>query len=190
MASSAKAHKVRFDFPSGSVRTDGDERVVLVPVAALDDLAKAAGLEAACAFARTMGIAIGKRVSAHMGSIDAVRKSTLEAFITELGSELALAGWGAVSLERWGKAMVIAVEHAPVAEHRVLAAMLEGAMGAATGGRDVRCTPLAAEGSVRVLVAGTSAVDRVRGWLAQGVAWGEVLSRLQAPSTTSTGGAG
>src|SRR5215472_7299509 len=158
MSSTAHDHRVRFDLPSGTVRAQDNERVVLVPAAALDSLAKSAGVDAACAFTKALGAAVGGRVAAHAGSADAVRKATLETLVTELGAELALAGWGALSLERWGRAMVIAVQGPPLAEQRLLASFVEGAIGVFSGGREVRCLSLGGDGTIRILVAGPRAV--------------------------------
>ncbi len=183
MAKAADDHRVRFDLPRGSVRTGGDERVVLVPSAALDDLVASVGIDAACGFARALGVSVGKRIVARIGSVDAVRAASLETFVTELGHELATGGWGAAGLERWGRAMVVVLDHSPVGEHRLLSALVEGALGVISGGRDLRCALLGGAAPVRILVAGPRTVDRARDWLAAGVPWGEVLTRLQpAPS--------
>jgi len=179
------AEKVRFDLASGTVRATGGERLVLMPCSALEELGKSAGVDVACALGHAMGAAFGKAVADRLGSSDAVQASSLETVVTELGSELAVAGWGAVGLERWGRAMVMVVDHSPFTEQRFVAAILQGALGAATG-KDVQCWPLgggASSGStesVRVLVSGERGIGRAREWLAQGVSWGDVLVRLQA----------
>jgi hypothetical protein len=185
MAMSDTADKVRFDLASGSVRAGEGERLVLMPCSVLEQLGKSAGVDVACGLSRAMGAAIGMAVVAHFGSSDAVRTASLETVIHALGSELAVSGWGAASLERWGRAMVMVVEHAPVEDGRYIAAILEGALREATG-RTVHCLPLGAHGGAgpaRILVASDRTVGRARGWLAEGVAWGDVLVRLQ-----STGG--
>jgi len=173
------AEKVRFDLASGSVRAGEGERLVLMPCSALEQLGRSAGVDVACGLSRTMGAAIGMAVVARFGSSDAVRAASLEAVVDALGSELAVSGWGAVSLERWGRAMVMIVEHPPVEEGQYLAALLEGALREATG-RAVRCLPLGRDGVARFLVAGDGAAARARAWLAEGVAWGDVLVRLQS----------
>jgi hypothetical protein len=170
--------KVRFDLANGSVRAGEGERLVLMPTSALEQLGKSAGVEVACGLSRTLGAAAGMAVLAHFGSSEAVRAAALEAVVEALGAELALSGWGAVSLERWGRAMVMRVEHAPVEEGQYVAALLEGALREATG-RTVRCLSLGKDAAGRYLVASERAYGRARDWLADGVAWGEVLSRLQ-----------
>ena len=100
------ARAVRFDLPSGSVRAAGDARVALVPVEALAAVGKSG---AADEVAGIVGSAIGKRVAARLGNSNG---ATIEAFATALGGELAVAGYGSLSLERWGRALVLVVEHA------------------------------------------------------------------------------
>jgi hypothetical protein len=170
--------KVRFDLASGSVRAGEGERLVLMPTSALQQLGKSAGVDVACGLSRTLGAAAGMAVLARFGTSDAVRAAPLEAVLEALGAELALSGWGAVSLERWGRAMVMRVEHAPVEEEQYVAALLEGALRESTG-RAVRCLPLGKDGADRYLVAGDRAYGRARDWLAEGLRWGEVLTRLQ-----------
>jgi hypothetical protein len=173
------ADKVRFDLASGSVRAGEGERLVLLPCSVLEQLGKSAGVDVACGLSRAMGATIGMAVVAQFGSSEAVRAASLETVIHALGSELAVAGWGAASLERWGRAMVMVVDHAPVEDGRYVAAILEGALREATG-RTVHCLPLGGSGPARILVAGDQAIGRARGWLAEGVAWGDVLVRLQS----------
>jgi hypothetical protein len=181
------AEKVRFDLESGSVRGGGGERLLLMPSSALEQLGAKAGIDVACGLSRFIGAAIGKSVLTRLGSKDAVRSASLESVVQALASDLAVAGWGAASLERWGRAMVMLVAHPPVAEAQYVAAILEGAVHEATG-RDVRCLPLGsagADGPLRILVAGEGAIGRARGWLAEGVAWGDVLVRLQASQVSA-----
>jgi hypothetical protein len=173
------ADKVRFDLPSGSVRDGGGHRVLLLPSSALEELGRTAGVEVARALSRAMGVALGKGLVARLGSPESVRSSSLEAVVGALASELAVAGWGSVSLERWGRAMVMLVEHPAVDDRTYVAATLEGALREATG-RAVHCISLGGEGPLRILVAGDRAVARAKEWLAAGTAWGDVLSRLQA----------
>jgi hypothetical protein len=67
----------------------------------------------------------------------------------------------------------------------VLAPTLEAAMAEASG-REVRCAVIARDQKeARVLVSSRDAIARVRAWLAEGVAWGEALSRLHRPGGTA-----
>jgi hypothetical protein len=168
------------------VRLRGDERLVLVPPSALDDLASSVGIEAASRFARAIGAAVGRRAAQKLGSIEGVFGASLEAFVSELALEVAVSGWGSLSIERWGRAMVVAVEHAPVADHRLIAALIEGAIEGAAG-KAVHGISLRGE-VARILVVGEKTAERVRDWIAEGMSGQDVIARLQtvAPAGSPT----
>src|SRR5215469_14307836 len=97
-------HAVRFDLPHGSVRAGGEEeRVLLVPTSALDELVLSAPPEAVEALGRALGAAIGRRAASRMDA----KSASVEAFVTQLAGEAAIAGIGALSVERWGRALVV-----------------------------------------------------------------------------------
>jgi hypothetical protein len=171
---------VKFDLATGQVRTGDGERLIVVPLSALDELAQTAGVPAANRFARGIGVAIGRRLAGRMGSLDEVRAATLEAFVSGLALEVALAGWGSLSMERWGKAMVVVVDHAPVKEQAIVAALVEGAIEAAAG-REAHGVALAGDGPARVLIASEKSAARARVWTAEGASGSDVIARLQSP---------
>jgi hypothetical protein len=169
-------HAVRFDLAEGAVRTgtNGD-RVVLAEAPALAALLESAPAAVAEEFARSCGAAVGRRAAARLGPLDG---ATTEAFLTQLAGEAALAGLGALSLERWGRAMVVVVQGSPLPAAQV-APFVSAAFRAAAG-RAVWCTLLLRDaGGARVLVSSELAVAKARDWIASGVAWSEVLGRLQ-----------
>jgi hypothetical protein len=179
MAGFDPTHSVRFDLPRGSVIAGGEERHVLLPCAALNDLVLVAGTEAAAAVGRTLGASIGKRIAGRLGGVTGLRGSTLEEVVRDLAGELATLGLGVASVERWGRALVVAVERPAIADLPFLASILEGTLEAASEA-PVRCTSLGRDGAiVRVLVAGEAAVGRARAMLDTGATWGDVLARLQ-----------
>jgi len=185
-AASNERH-VTFDLATGQVRQvrlGGGERLVLVPPAALDDLASSVSVEAASRFARAIGVAIGKRAAQKLGSIDGVLAASLEAFVSELALEVALSGWGSLSIERWGRAMVVVVEHTPVSDPRLIAVLVEGAIEAAAG-RAVRgvCLVSTRGGVARILIVSERTAERARGWIAEGVSGQDVITRLQTPGS-------
>jgi hypothetical protein len=166
------ARAVRFEIERGSVHAHGDARVVLLPVDAFDAIA-ASG--AADAVASSIGAGIGKRVASRLGD---VRAATLEAVTTQLAGELAVAGYGALSLERWGRALVLVVEGSAL-PGAMLERVVASALSAASGSQGVACATLGRDATAaRILVASSGAADRVRQWIASGVAWGDVLTRL------------
>jgi hypothetical protein len=170
------AEPVRFDLATGQVDTGTGERLLLIPLATLDEFAATAGVEMASRLARGVGVSIGKRLAQRLGSADGVRAATLESFVTDFAREVALSGWGSLSLERWGKAMLISVDHAPVKERALMAALIEGAIEAAAGS-EVHGTLLTGE-PVRVLLTSAHAASRARSWTAEGASAGEVIARL------------
>jgi hypothetical protein len=166
------ARAVRFEIERGSVHAYGDARVAIVPVEAFDAIASST---AADAVASSIGAAIGKRVASRVGD---VRAATIEAVTTQLAGELAVAGYGALSLERWGRALVLVVEGAAL-PGAMLERVIASALSAATGNGVVACATLGRDATTaRVLVASEGAADRARQWIASGVAWGDVLTRL------------
>jgi len=179
MAGFDPTHSVRFDLPRGSVLAGSDERHVLLSCAALNDLVLIAGTEAAGAVGRSLGSSIGARIAARRGGAGALQSASVEDFVREMASELATLGIGLASIERWGKALVVAVDRPAVSDLPFLASIVEGMVEAASD-RPVRCLSLGRDGStVRILVAGETAIERARIMLETGTAWGEVLMRLQ-----------
>ena len=174
-ASFNPTHAVRFDLPRGSVRSrDGDDRLLLISSAALMDLALSAPSEAVEALGRALGSAVGGRAAARIGD---PAGSSIEDFVTQLSGEVALAGMGVLSVERWGRALVVVIEDSPLLGMLIVpfvTAALEKASGRSVSGVLLAHGPRAA----RVLVSSERAVDRVRGWIASGVAWGEAIAKL------------
>jgi hypothetical protein len=169
-------HAVRFDLAAGAVLAGADrERMVVLPCAALDELVLSAPGEAVDALARVLGGSIGKRAAARMRD---VAGASVEAFVTQLAGEMALAGVGAMSVERWGRALVVVVESSPL-QNALLVPLVASAIEAATGKR-AACAALSRDDkAARLLVASDGAVGRVREWVAAGIGWGEALARLQ-----------
>lgn len=169
---------VRFDMKRGAASDARGERLVLLPAAALEGLERS-NPGAVAFLGLEVGRACGQRVAANLGGESGVRSSTLENVITHLAGELALAGVGAVHLERWGKAMVLVVDHPGVSSDAFIGAALSGAIGNATG-RDVSVAPLTREGATaRFFVGSPQTVTKARSLLAQGQSWPDVLGVLQ-----------
>jgi hypothetical protein len=167
-------HAVRFDLPQGSVRAGGDgERVLLVPTQALEELVLSAPSEAVEALGRALGSAIGRRAAARMDA----QTASVEAFATQIAGEAAVAGVGALRVERWGRALVVVVEGSTLVG-TLLAPLVAAAIEAASG-RRVFTTVLARdEREARILVGSEAGVARVREWIGSGMAWGQALTRL------------
>jgi hypothetical protein len=171
------SQSVKFDFARGAVEIDGGARL-LVPPAALLALCQGAGVEAQRAFGRTLGTELGRRVASRIRVNDA----SVDAVLEHLGGDLALMGLGSLGIERWGRALVLTLNGSPLGRDgdTLVAAVLEGALQRGMA-RDATVMLLAREDNqARLLVVSSAAAGKVRAWLDQGIAWGEVLARLHS----------
>ena len=126
---------------------------------------------------------VGARsLEGRLGGQAAVREAPIEAVVTNLGAELALGGFGALSLERWGRALVLHVGGAPLEAPEFYASLIASAISRATGAA-AYSTVLSTSDGVRVLIASQSGAQRVRSWITQGVAWSVALTQLQGSAS-------
>mgnify|MGYP000039915197 CR=1 FL=1 len=173
---------VTFDLANGLVQLSGASARLLVPAEALSVLCEAAGPGASAAFGRAVGEAMGARVAARLSGDAGVSAASVEAVVEQIGGELALGGMGALGLERWGRALVLVIDHSPLGPRGdgLLESVLAGALDAATG-RSVRSLLLGREeGRARFLITGDAGLEKVTSLLADGLSWGEALVRLHA----------
>jgi hypothetical protein len=183
------AKAVSFDLARGLIALGGGAASVLVPVDPLDELCRAAGPEATSAFGRALGEGLGSQVRRRLEAIGSdARKATIEVLLDQLAGEWATLGLGALTVERWGRALVFVADHAALrtSGDALLASVLSAALASASG-NDCRCVPLAREGQrVRLLVTSAAGASRAASWVAQGISWGEVLVRLHADTGTGS----
>src|SRR5689334_6399623 len=99
---------LRFDLTRGAASDARGARLVVMPAAALEAVERTHG-PAIAALGAELGKACGTRVATRLGGDGGVRNAQLEVVVSHLAGELAIAGIGAVHLERWGRAMVIVV---------------------------------------------------------------------------------
>ena len=126
-----------------------------------------------------IGRACGSRLAARLGGDGGVRAAPLEVVITHLAGELAIAGIGAVHIERWGRAMVAIVSNPSIANDAFVGAVLAGALSAASG-REVDAAALGrAGGQARYFLGSAPTSVRARGLVAQGKGYAEVVAILQ-----------
>jgi hypothetical protein len=167
---------VRFDLESGSVRARGEEeRLVLLPATALANLLLYASADAGAGLGRAVGESIGRRVAARLAGGST---PTIEGFTTALAGEAAVAGIGVLSVERWGRALVVVIEQSPLPAS-LMAPLVAGALELGAGRKAYAALLMHGESASRVLVASEGGIERVRGWIASGVSWGDALVKLQ-----------
>lgn len=169
---------VRFDLKSGAATDARGARLVVLPSAALEVLERAHP-DAVAALGHETGKACGAKVAARLGGDTGVRGAQLEVVVSHLAGELAVAGLGAVHLERWGRAMVLVLANPSVASERFCGAILAGALGAATG-REVATTSLGKDGGgLRFFVGTRATTERVGKMIQSGTPFAQALAALQ-----------
>jgi len=192
------AAAVTFDMAFGHVHLDGAPHRVLVPAETLLELALAAGEDALADLGHALGEPMGRRVGTRLAEGDgegepaerrkrAVRAARPETVVSQLSGELALAGLGALSAERWGRAIVWVVDQSPFGEggDPLVAHILQGALRAMVDS-PARMVPLQREGvRARFLVVSGAAVEDVRTRLAKGDHWSAVIAAMHTKGEPS-----
>jgi hypothetical protein len=182
------AKAVTFDLSRGQIVDEVAGRRVLVPAAALFALCRAASPEAVGVFAREVGEAIGAAVARRFENAGtSAATASIDEVAEQLGGELSVAGFGVLAIERWGRALVLVIDHGPLSDgDKVLELLLAAAVKKATG-LDAHCLRLVRDGhSARFLLTSQAAAEKVGEWLSAGTPWAEVLARLH-PSRTVAG---
>lgn len=170
---------VRFDLSRGATADAGGARLVLVPASALGAL-DAASL---AAIGEGLGRACGERVASRLGGDGGVLASTVETVVSHLAGELAVAGVGAMHVERWGRALVVVLEGAAIDREAFISALLGAAMSSATG-REVSAARLSSDGdTARYFLGSAATAERVRARVAVGASGAAILAELQGGSS-------
>ncbi|TKD09762.1 hypothetical protein [Polyangium fumosum] len=183
------AGTLSFDLAEGLVRLGGEARVV-VPASALMALWGGASPAARRVFGRALGESIGRAAAKRLAAdgadpTHAMIDASPEAALSELAATWALAGLGALDLERWGRALVFVVAGSPLGADgdELCEITLEGALSVASGksARVVRIERV--EARARFFVSNAGATARMRAELARGTVWAEVLAELDGPAS-------
>src|SRR5690348_4654247 len=96
---------VTFDLSRGQIQKDGEGPRLLISPASLLALCQAAGPEATSSFGHAAGEAIGAAVARRFEQAGGdPRGARIEEVVEHLAGELAMAGFGALTIERWGRA--------------------------------------------------------------------------------------
>src|SRR5262249_42956036 len=124
---------------------------------------------------RGLGTEMGRRVIGRLGET-----ASVSSMVEHLGGELALAGFGSLGIEGWGRALVLTITGSPLGADggAPLAAVLGGALQRAVA-RDAHIVRIdRTNGKARLAVLRPSTAASVRRWLGEGVSWGDILTRL------------
>ena len=168
---------VQFDLAHGAVRLDS-EAAMLVTASSLTQLLASVTGDVRARFGGELGSAMGARIETRLGGQTEVRAASIESVVSQLATELALGGFGALALERWGRALVLHVSGASLDSPELYASLVASAISRATGAAAYSLV-LSTHDGLRVLIASQSGAQRVRTSIAQGIAWSVALMRLQ-----------
>ena len=166
---------VKFDLKNGAAHDAGGARLLLVPSAAFEGIDDAV----LARLGEAVGKACGARVSARLGGDVGVRAAPLESVVSHLAGELAIAGIGAIHVERWGRAMVCVVTNPGVANDAFLAGVVGSALSAASGSIASAASLGREGGTVRFFVGTRATADRVDAMVREGRGYADIVSSLQ-----------
>lgn len=165
-----------FDLSRGAVSTRHGERVLVLSSEVVSTLVASAAKHGDLTAVRALGKRIGEQAASSLGSD--VRAAAPENVATHAAGVLSLLGWGALSLERWGDALVLVLEGAPDLDPGKLGlASLLGGMLTTLSGRDIACVPV---GGGRFVVVHPSVAEQVFSWTKDGADLAQIVSKLSA----------
>ena len=166
-----------FDLAQGSVRSRDGSRVILLSDHALAPLVAAAVASGDLKAVRRLGRALGQLVESSLSG--EAREQGPDQVLSHCATVLALFGWGRLRAERWGRALVIHLDHSPTLDEGQLAvAALLGGMLSELGGDEVACVPIGDHGGVFLLLH-PGVAEEVWNWSREGSDLAEIVGRLQ-----------
>jgi hypothetical protein len=169
---------LRIDLARGQLTLLGSGDRMLVPLESLIDLLASSDHDSITAFGASIGTGIGRRIAERLGS--SIDQASVELFTEHLGGELALCGLGNLSVERWGYALVLAIEGLKdsAALELLVSALIEAALQRALS-RDVSVVSFGrVDATLKLSLLGHHAKDSVERAMTSGKSYGEVLTML------------
>ena len=165
----------QFDMAHGSVRSRGGSRVLLLSEEVLAPLIVTAVNNGDLTAVRAMGSQLGEIVARGLpGSASTLAP---EVVVSHAANVVSLFGWGRLRLERWGEALVLAVDGLPPLDEDNLAlAALLGGMFSTLCKVEVACVPLSQ--SAQYLVVDPSIAEHIWAWSKSGESLSAIVGRL------------
>jgi hypothetical protein len=164
-----------YDLSRGQLHDDEGASRLNLPAHLLLRLCEHAGLEGTVEFARALGEDLGRRVASRLGAEASV--AGIEAWTEHLGGQVALLGLGNLSVEQWGRALVLRVGGMPSGLDRILESVLEGALQRGIG-RQVSLIGFSRGDEIEFLVLSPETSHKARTLAQSGAGLGQVVEEL------------
>lgn len=164
-----------YDLARGQLRDDEGASRLNLPVHLLVRLCESAGPDAARDFGYSLGDELGRRIADRMG--DGRTSASIEDWTEHLGGQLALVGLGNLSIERWGKALVLRVAGIPNGTLSLLESVLSGCIQRGLG-RQAAVVGFERGTEAEYLVLSGEAADRARHLARDGASLGHIVEEL------------
>lgn len=168
-----------YDLARGHLRDDEGASRLNLPTHLLLRLCESAGPETARDFAASLGEELGRRIFDRLG--DDRLTASIEAWTEHLGGQLALLGLGNLSLEKWGKALVLRVAAIPQGTLTLLEGVLGGAIRRGLG-RQVTVVGFLRGDDGEFLVLSEAGAQKARTFAQSGTPLGQVVEELHKSS--------
>lgn len=165
-----------FDLANGKVRGKTGARVIVLSDDVLGPLVAAASAQGDLTPVRTLGSLLGQEVLASLGR-DAMPLGS-DVVLSHVSAVFAMHGFGALSFQRWGDALILDIKDGPVLDAAWLGlAALLGGMLSVTTGLEVACVPVEPG---RFLVCDPSIAGDVWNAAQSGASLGAIIGSLAA----------
>ncbi len=165
-----------FDLSSGAVKLRSGARVLLLSDNVLGPLVSSAVSNGDLTAVRRLGKQLGEEAKVSLG--ESPGKLTSDVVLTHAATVVALFGFGKLSLERWGDALVARIHEAPLLDENELGiAALLGGLFSALAQRETACVPVGQSG---FLVVDPGIAEEVWSWTQAGATLPTMIGRLEA----------
>ncbi len=164
-----------YDLARGQLKDEEGAARVNLPVQLLLRLCEQAGEEASRDFAQALGGEFGRRIRDRMGEV--APKANVESWTEHLGGQFALVGLGDLSIETWGRALVVKITGAPKGTETLLGPTVSAALQRALG-RDAVTIAFPDSDSTSFLVVSPETAGKASDLAAQGHSLGQVVEAL------------